>query len=290
MKNMKSDLTVVILTMNEEKNIVNCINSVKDIANRIVVVDSGSSDSTINLARDLGAEVYHHEFENYARQFNWGLDCTNISTKWVLRLDADEVITSELATEMVLEMEKHAYDNVNGMQLKIKQAFLGRWLKHGGTYPFVKLMLFKHGIGRIEDRKMDEHTILSSGTSILLQNDALHYDFRDLTYYIHKHNWYAIREAQDYISKNIDSSVEALEEGNMKKHRNQKAMYYRLPKFFRAFAIFIYRYFFQLGFLDGKEGFIFHVLEDFWYRFLVDAKIYEYEKTGFIQEKTGALK
>lgn len=287
---MKSDLTVIILTMNEEKNIVNCIESVKNLAERIVVVDSGSTDNTVALAKQHGATVYHHEFENYARQFNWGLDRTDITTKWVLRLDADEVITPELANEMAEEMKKHTNDDVNGMQLKLKQAFLGRWLKYGGTYPFVKLMLFKHGIGRIEDRKMDEHTIITRGTTIMLENDALHYDFRDITYYIHKHNWYAIREAQDYIAKNMDNSVDALEEGNMKKHRGQKVMYYKLPKFFRAFAIFCYRYFFQLGFLDGKEGFIFHVLEDFWYRFLVDTKIYEYEKTGYIQDKTGALK
>lgn len=289
MKN-KSDLSVIILTMNEERNIVNCIESIKDIAARIIVIDSGSTDNTLALSKELGADVFHHEFENYARQFNWGLDNTNITTRWVLRLDADEVITLELAREMVTEMEKHANDSVNGMQFKLKQAFLGRWLKYGGAYPFVKLMLFKYGIGRIEDRNMDEHTILSEGTTITLSNDALHYDFRDLTYYIHKHNWYAIREAQDYISKNMASSVDALEEGNIKVHRQQKAMYYKLPKFLRAFAIFIYRYIFQLGFLDGKEGFIFHVLEDFWYRFLVDAKIYEYEKTGYIQDKTGALR
>lgn len=283
-------MTVIILTMNEEKNITNCISSICEIADRIVVVDSGSTDKTIELAKQFGAEVFHHEFENYARQFNWALDNAKINTKWVLRLDADEVISSELAEEMCDQMHKHADDDINGMQLKLKQAFLGRWLRYGGTYPFIKLMLFKYGYGRIEDRKMDEHTILSSGSTIMLKHDALHYDFRDLTYYIHKHNWYAIREAQDYIANNMDNSVDALEKGNMKKHRSQKVMYYKLPKFFRAFAIFIFRYIFQLGFLDGKEGFIFHVLEDFWYRFLVDAKIYEYEKTGFIQEKTGALK
>lgn len=287
---MQSDLTVIVLTMNEEKNVAACLKSVAQLAKRIVVVDSGSIDKTVNIAKEYGADVYFNEFVNYATQFNWGLDHTDINTKWVLRLDADEVITPELAEEIRIETDKHKDDEINGMQIKLKQAFLGRWLKYGGTYPFIKLMLFKNGIGRIENRMMDEHTILSCGKSIELRNDALHYDFRDITYYIHKHNWYAIREAQDYISKNMESGVDALEEGNMKGHRKQKALYYKFPKFFRAFAIFIYRYIFQLGFLDGKEGFIFHVLEDFWYRFLVDVKIYEYEKTGFLQEKTGALK
>lgn len=285
-----ADLSVIVLTMNEEKNIEKCIRSVQGFAKRIIVVDSGSTDKTIDIAKSFGADVYFHEFENYARQFNWGLDNTEINTRWVLRLDADEVIPPELSEEMKEEMEKHKDDNINGMQLKLKQCFLGRWLKHGGSYPFIKLMLFKYGIGRIEDRKMDEHTVLSEGTTILLKNDALHYDFKDISNYIKKHNWYATRETQDYISMNMDSSVAALEEGNMKKHRKQKAMYYKLPKFFRAFALFFYSYFLKLGFLDGKEGFIYHVLENFWYRFLVDVKIYEYEKTGYIQQETGALK
>lgn len=286
----KSDLTVLVLTMNEEKNIVNCLNSVKDWVKRMVIVDSGSTDKTIDIAKELGADVYHHEFENYARQFNWGLDNTSITTMWVLRLDADEVITPELAQEMASEMVAHKDDEVNGMQLKLKQNFMGRWMKHGGTYPFIKLMLFKNGIGRIEDRKMDEHTVLSSGTSILLKNDALHYDFKDITFYIHKHNWYAIREAQDYINNNMEKGLTDLEAGNMKSHRKQKVLYYKAPKFLRPFVLFFYFYFIKLGFLDGKEGFIYNVLENFWYRFLVDVKIYEYEKTGVIQEQTGALK
>lgn len=285
-----ADLSVIVLTMNEEKNIEKCIKSINEIAQRVIVVDSGSTDKTLDIAKSLGADIYHHDFENYARQFNWGLDNTNITTKWVLRLDADEVIPPELAEEMTAEMVAHKDDDINGMQLKLKQNFLGKWLMHGGSYPFIKLMLFKHGIGRIEDRKMDEHTVLSSGKSIMLKNDALHYDFKDITHYIKKHNWYATREAQDYISMNMSSSVAALEEGNMKSHRKQKAMYYKAPKFFRAFVLFFYSYFFKLGFLDGKEGFVYHVLENFWYRFLVDVKIYEYEKTGFIQQETGALK
>ena len=132
---MNADLTVVVLTMNEEKNIEKCINSVVGFSKRIVVVDSGSNDRTLEIAESLGAEVFHHEFENYARQFNWGLDNTNIKTKWVLRLDADEVITPELAEEMVEQMDIHKEDSINGMQIKLKQTFMGRWMKYGGTYP-----------------------------------------------------------------------------------------------------------------------------------------------------------
>ena len=284
-----SDLTVIILTMNEGKNIYKCIDSVRSFAKRIVVIDSGSTDDTVEIDKKLNVDLYFHEFKDYSSQFNWGLDNTGIDTLWVLRLDADEVITPELKTEMILEMEKHKSDDINGMILKLKQSFLGRWLKYGGTYPFEKLMLFKYGIGRIEVRKMDEHTILKEGKTIILKNDALHYDFRNISYYIHKHNWYATREAQDYIENNMFNSASNLEKGQLRGRRRQKVFYYKLPKFVRAFAIFLFRYFFQLGFLDGKEGFIYHILENFWYRFLVDIKIYEYEKTGNLEE-TGALK
>lgn len=287
---LKSDLSVIVLTMNEEKNIEKCISSVKDLAARIIIVDSGSSDKTIEIAKNLGADVYHHAFENYARQFNWGLDNTGINTRWVLRLDADEVITPELAEEMAYEMSAHKDDDINGMQIKLKKCFLGRWLKYGGSYPFVKLMLFKNGIGRIEDRKMDEHTVLSKGRTIMLKNDALHYDFKDVNFFIHKHNWYSIREAQDLIENRMDKGLSELEEGSLKSHRQQKLLYYKAPRFIRAFLLFIYYYIFKLGFLDGKEGFIYCVLEYFWYRFLVDVKIFEYEKTGYIQKETGALK
>lgn len=284
-----ADLTVIILTMNEEKNIEKCINSIKDIANRIVVVDSGSKDKTVEIAKELGAEVYINQFKNYATQFNWGIDNTSINTKWILRLDADEVIPPELAKEMCIAMNKHSDDDVNGLVIKLRKFFLGRWLRYGGTYPFKKLMLFKNGIGRIEDRNMDEHTILSSGKTIELRHDALHYDFKDITHYIKKHNWYSTREVQDYIAENLETSIESLESGQIKNRRKQKKLYYKLPKFFRALALFIYRYIFQLGFLDGREGLIFHILNTYWYRYLVDVKIYEFEKTKVFENVTGAL-
>lgn len=287
-----SDLTVIILTMNESKNILKCIESVKELAKRIIVVDSGSSDKTIEIAKEGGAEVYFNEFENYASQFNWALDNTNISTKWVLRLDADERLTPELCEEASKEMIKHKDDNVNGMILRQRVYFMNKWIKHGGMYPFRKLMIFKHGIGRIENRKMDEHTILSFGESIELKNDGIHYDFKNLNYWTNKQNWYATREMQDYfeIIEKEKNTTQQMADKNIKGRRQLKTVYYKFPIFFRPFFLFVFRYIFQLGFLDGKEGLIFHFLQSFWYRFLVDAKIFEHKKMGGKFEKTGALK
>jgi glycosyltransferase involved in cell wall biosynthesis len=285
-----ADVTAIILTMNESKNIEECITSIKNFVSRIVVVDSGSSDNTVDLAKSLGADVYFHEFENYATQFNWALDNTNIKTKWALRLDADERFTAELCEEAEQAILKHKDDDVNGMVLRLREFFLDRWMKHGGAYPFRKLMLFKVGIGRLENRKMDEHTILSSGRSIELKNDGIHYDFKNLNHWINKQNWYATREMQDYYETVIKDSINIMPDENIKSRRRQKTLYYKLPIFIRPFLLFIFRYIFQLGFLDGKEGLIYQFLQTFWYRFLVDAKIFEHKIKGGKFEKTGSLK
>lgn len=285
-----ADLTAVILTMNESKNIGDCIKSIKLICSRIVVIDSGSKDDTIEIAKSLGADVYFHDFENYANQFNWALDNVNITTKWVIRIDADERLTDKLCEEVEQSIQIHSNDDINGIILRLRVYFLGKWIKHGGIYPFRKLMIFKTGVGRIENRKMDEHTILSCGTTIELKNDGLHYDFKNLNYWVNKQNWYATREMQDYYETSYKDSIKKMPAENIKVRRKQKTIYYKLPMFHRSFLLFVYRYIFKLGFLDGKEGIIFHFLQSFWYRFLVDAKIYEHKKIGGEMEKTGALK
>ncbi len=285
------DVTVVILTKNEEINIVDCLKSLEGFAKRAVVVDSGSTDRTVELAEGLGAEVFVHKFENYARQFNWGLDNTNITTKWTFRLDADERLTPELCAELEKLTAEHENDDVNGITMEAWLYFMGRKIKYGCPNKR-KLMLFKTGIGRIEDRKMDEHTVLSSGTSVYAKNRFIHYDFKDMTHWINKMNWYATREMQDYYEFKEGKSADITEkDATISATRKKKfGMYYRFPLFFRCWLLFIYNYIFKLGFLDGKEGFVYHYMYHRWYRTLVDAKILEQSITGREFEETGDLK
>lgn len=284
------DLTAIILTKNESKNILDCINSIKDFAKRVVVVDSGSTDDTLELAQSFGADVYIHPFENYSRQFNWGLDNTDIKTKWVLRLDADERFTPELCKELELKMKIHDNDGVNGFTMEAWLYFMGKCLKHGGTKKR-KLMVFKYGIGRIEDRKMDEHTILSEGSSLSLKERFLHYDFKDLNCFISKYNWYATREMQDYFDYINNKIKNTLSDKKIQNTRKKKFnIYYKAPSFLRAKLMFILNYYLKLGFLDGKEGYIYHFLHTYWYRYLVDAKIYEQMMTNKPFEATKDLK
>ena len=273
-----TDITAIILTKNEEVNIRRCITSVKPYVDRVVVVDSGSTDKTIEIAEELGAEIYRHEpFNHYAAQFNWAIDNTQIATKWVYRIDADEVVTPELGEEIVTACQAHADDDVNGFVMKFKIFFMGRFLTHGGIYPFYNLTIFKYGKGRYEDRAMGEHIILSEGRSLDLKNDCLHYDFKSLDAWINKHNWYATREVADYFMVRIQGQADAntLYHEAKKTSKLRDGLYYKLPLFLRAKLYFWYRYSLRLGFLDGKAGYVHAFLQAYWYRFLVDAKIME---------------
>lgn len=275
-----NDITAIILTKNEELNIERCINSIKDWVDRVVVVDSGSTDRTVELAKGLGAEIYYHEpFIHYAGQFNWALDNVDVRTKWVYRIDADEVVPPELAAEIIDNCHKHRDDDVNGFVMRFKIAFMGTFLKHGGMYPFYNLTIFKYGIGRYEERALGEHVILSEGRTIDLQNDCLHYDFKSLDAWISKHNWYATREVADYYAtrNNGQEDPNKLYHEAKKTSKLRDGLYYKMPKFLRAKLYFWYRYYFRLGFLDGKAGYVHAFLQAYWFRFLVDAKIMEQE-------------
>lgn len=285
------DVTVVVLTKNEETNLVDCLKSLEGFAKRVVVVDSFSTDRTLEVARNWGADVYQHKFENYARQFNWALDNTNIDTKWTFRLDADERLTPELCKELEILVEENDQTDVNGVTMEAWLYFMGRKIKHG-CHNKRKLMLFKTGIGRVEDRKMDEHTVLSQGISVYAKNRFIHYDFKDLTHWINKMNWYATREMQDYYEFMDGKSAELTAEDQVISANRKKkyGFYYRFPMFLRSWLLFLYYYIFRLGFLDGKEGFVYHYMYHRWYRTLVDAKILEQSISRKPFEETGDLK
>lgn len=283
------DATAIIMTKNEEKNIVACLQSMNGFAKRCVVIDCGSTDDTVKLARENGADVYFHEFEYYAKQFNWGIDNCDIDTEWIIRLDADERFPPELCREIEDLFERNRDAQINGITIEADLFFLGRCMKHGPRNKR-KMMMFKKEFGKIEDRRRDAHSILSKGFSISTKNKFLHYDFKDLDSYIKRYNWYATREMQDYIDFKQGISTEIETDKTIQKQRKKKfGLYYKAPKYLRAWMWFIYNYIFRLGFVDGKEGLIFCFLECYWYRLLVDAKIYEHEKFGVEFEKLKAI-
>ena len=260
-------ITVIILTKNEGKNIEASITSAKSIANRIIVVDSGSEDNTIALAEENGAEIYYHEWPGHAKQFNWALDNCDIRTPWVFRLDADERISDELADEINTKLPIASAD---GFEMRWRVYFMGKWIRHGGTHKPYFLRLFRYGKARCEEKLMDEHIIVD-GIVEKLSGDLIHFDYKGLDAWLTKHIWYSNLELQMLEEQN------ALTGGN-EQQKKRRRLYYKLPIFLRARLYFWYRYYFQMGFLDGKEGRIFAFLQAYWYRFLIDAKIYEKEK------------
>ncbi|APU68662.1 glycosyltransferase family 2 protein [Christiangramia flava] len=275
---MRSSISVIILTFNEEKHLKRCIKSLKGIADEIIVVDSYSSDNTVQIAKDMGAKVYQNSWVNYATQFNWALKNCEISSEWVWRIDADEYI-EPLGFSISNYLAKLSPE-ITGLYIKRKVVFLEKPLMYGGWYPVWHLKIWRHGSGKCEARWMDEHIILDSGKTERIDIVQVDENLNDLTWWTAKHNSYATREMIDLL----DTKYEIFSKNELKpnffgtteqKKRWLKLRYLNLPLFLRPFVYFIYRYFFKLGFLDGKQGFVWHLLQGFWYRFLVDAKIFE---------------
>lgn len=281
-----ADITAIILTKNERINIVDCILSIKDVVKRIVVVDSFSQDNTVQLAEQNRAEVYQHKFENYAKQYMYAIEIAKIDTVWTLRIDADERLTKDSAKELNTLCENNIDTNVTGIVLRFKKNFLGKNLYHGGVYPWRKLSCYKTNAGAIENRYMDEHIVLNFGKCIYAKCDSLHFDFKTLEYFIDKHNWYSSRETVDYFNSLKKSKAEKLDIKSWIKMN----LYYKLPIGARAHLYYIWRYYVLLGFLDGKEGKIYAFFQAYWYRYLVDAKIYECNKMGIKYRGTGDIK
>lgn len=277
-------LAVVILTHNESMHIARALESVKDIASQVFVIDSGSKDATVQLAEAQGAQVLHHPFVNYAQQFQWALDNAPITAQWVMRLDADEIIEPDLAAEIARELPRLPSDVV-GINLDRKHIFMGRWIKHGGRYPLRLLRIWRHGHGRIEDRWMDEHMVVWGGRTVTFKGGFADHNLNDLTFFTDKHNKYATREAIDVLNQKygLFARDEALNAESASwqasaKRWAKERIYNRLPFTVSTALYFVWRYVFQLGFLDGREGLVYHFLQGWWYRFLVGAKVMEYER------------
>jgi len=275
------DMTVIILTRNEEDNIERCINSIKDHVKRVVVLDSYSTDSTLDKAKALGADIYQHEFKHYGAQFQYGIDNCDIKTKWIFRLDADEEVSPETCKELETLCKKHADTDVNGFVFRLNEMFMNKQMKHGGLSVLEKLCIFKTGTAYMEDRYLGEQLILTSGRSVKLKTLSYHYNYRSMSFWINKFNWYTTREVKDYfIQKENENKQELSSLDTPTKIRRfiKYNIYYKLPSGMRTHMLFIYFYYIKLGFLDGREGLYWNFFLSYFYRMLVDAKMYEVEK------------
>ncbi|MBR1712235.1 MAG: glycosyltransferase family 2 protein [Alloprevotella sp.] len=272
------DLTVVVLTYNEGLHIRRCLEKAWEYAAHVFVVDSMSTDSTVEVCRELGAQVVQHPWPgNQAEQFNWALDNVEIPTGWILRLDADEYLLPELVDELYEKLPRMPVE-VTSLSLSRARTYCGKRLRYSVAGDVRIVRLFRKGTARYEQRIMDEHLLILGGETRELEHQFVDDSLLTVGSFTDKHNNYASREAALLLDAEFGlsgHSDSAGPEGSAGKKRRQKARYARMPLFWRAVAYFLYRYIFRLGFLDGAAGFQWDFFQGLWYRMLVDAKIHE---------------
>lgn len=274
-------ISVIVLTFNSEATIGATLASARKVSDDVHVVDSFSTDRTLEIARAAGAQVVQHEFANYSAQRNWAIDTLPLKYEWELHLDADERLSDELAAEINALMAAGAPAAIAGYHLPRLVHFHGRALRHGGMYPIYQMRLFRHGKGRCEMRKYDQHFFVDGRTRQL--RGPMIDDIRlSLSEWTARHNRWADAEVEELLNPG-EKVIRAGAGDPIAEKRAQRAWYYRQPLFLRAFLLFLYRYIWKRGFLDGTEGMIFYVLQTFWFRFLVDAKLYERRKSRLIE-------
>lgn len=269
------DLSVIILTYNEEPNIAQAIESVSGWAQEIFVVDSFSTDRTVEIARRYSCTVIQHAFENYAKQRNFALRSLPLRTEWIFFLDADEWVPEPLKNEIRDLLSGNPGEN--GFFVKRRLIWMGRWIRRG-YYPTWILRLARRHKVRCEDRPVNEHLIVE-GPVGYLRNDFIHEDRKGITAWIAKHNAYATAEAKELLRRSQGRSTEipARLSGSPAERKRwiRRHVWERLPPLIRPFLYFGYRYFLRGGFLDGKAGFTYHFLHALWYPMLIDVKCLE---------------
>ena len=280
---MKPPISAIILTYNEEKNIQVCLDSTKDFVQDIFIVDSFSTDKTIDIVKKYTDKVFQHKFETHAKQWKWAFDNLPIKTEWIFAPDADQSISEELKNSLT-DFFSIDNDEINGLYFCRKQIFLGKWIKYGDYYPKYLLKAFRKIGVFIDENELVDHHFYVRGKTLKLSGDLVEDNKkeRDLSFWCMKHIKYAELLAKEELYEKKEEIQ--IEKGSPNWNaRSAKNIYRELPLFFRALIYFFYRYFIKLGFLDGKEGLIFHFLQGLWFRFLVDAKIYEMRKGSKIK-------
>ncbi len=271
---MNSDLSVIILTYNEEANIGQALASVCGWAKRVFIVDSFSRDRTLEIASRFDCAIFQFPFENYSRQRNRALSELPIDTAWTLFLDADEWLPNDLKVEIGRVLGSEPTEC--GFFLRRRFYWWNTWIRRG-YYPVSILRLFRSGKGRCEDREVNEH-ILVDGPTGSLRSDFIHEDRKPLSEWIEKHNRYAIKEAQALLRAAGERDTLPASFSGPQAERTRwlrERLYNRLPPVIRPFLFFTYRVVLRGGVLDGWKAIAYHFLQAFWYPLLIDLHFLE---------------
>lgn len=275
-------LSVVVVTRNEELNLEHCLASVQGFADQIFVIDSESTDRTREIARRYADEVHELAYDHgriIPWIFQWGLDHLSIRNEWVLLLEADQVVPAALRREIgeLLSRQPVPHD---GFYIRRRQIFRGRPIRFGGYGGKHLLKLFRHGRAELDPLEQDTRVYVR-GTVGRLRAPLEEWNHKEdeILFYLDKHLRYAEAFAREELQRRRHDLPWKLTPRLLGTPDERtlwlKSRYYRLPLFWRPFLYFIYRYFFLLGILDGANGFLFHFLQAFWFRLVVDVRISE---------------
>lgn len=277
------ELAVVILTYNESLHLARCLQSLKQVATAIYIVDAFSTDNTVAIAESYGATVFQRKWVNYADQFQWALEHAGITAPWIMRMDADEYLEPGLLKEIDRRMNTIPA-HITGIYIRRKVLFKGKWIRYGGFYPHTLLRIWRNGVGSIEQRWMDEHIVLSEGTTIRFDEHIVDDNLNSIHWWVNKHNNYAIREMVDLLNIRYgfwqadDRLLRAQGSQAKRKRFLKEKIYAAMSPGMRASMYFLFRYVLRYGFLDGYKGFVFHFMQGYWYRLLVDVNVQEFEQ------------
>lgn len=277
-----AQFSFVILTYNEETHLPRLLESIAPLGSPVFILDSGSTDATAEIAARHGAELAVNPFENHPKQWDHALGHFPIETPWTIGLDADHIVTPELLTLLQNFRDEDVPKNVNGIYFNRKNYFKGRWIRHGGYFPKYLLKMFRTGSGHSDlSQNMDHRFVVPGDTQVWKRGYLVEENLKenDISFWIAKHNKYSTLQAIEEVERKEGMRSRTVQPklfGNPDQRvAFLKNLWWNMPLFIRPMLYFTWRYFFQFGFLDGKQGFIFHYLQAFWYRLLIDIKINE---------------
>jgi glycosyltransferase involved in cell wall biosynthesis len=276
-----ADFTFIILTYNEEQHLPRLLESIKELHATTYVLDSGSTDRTLEICDDYNVAYKYHSFDNHPKQWHRALQLFRIDTPWIIGLDADQIVTVELFSQLV-SFRDQDFSGINGIYFNRKNYFKGRWIRYGGYFPVYLLKMFRNGVGYSDLNENMDHRFIVAGKTIIWKKGYLieeNLKENDISFWINKHNRYSDLlgdEEQNRINTKRRLETPANIWGSPNE-RNAwlKRIWWKLPRYFRPCLYFTYRFIFRLGFLDGKTGILFHFLQGFWFRLIVDVKIEE---------------
>ncbi|QKJ30454.1 glycosyltransferase family 2 protein [Mucilaginibacter mali] len=278
---MNKAFSFIILTYNEDVHLPRLLASVADLNAPIFVLDSGSTDRTVEIAQSYGAEVVQHPFENHPKQWHYALTNFSINTPWIICLDADQIVSPELK-DLLIDFDPEKYADVNGIYFNRKNYFKGRWIKHGGYYPFYMLKMFRYGVGFSDLNENMDHRFIAPGKTVIWKKGLIteeNLKENNISFWIAKHNRYSDLLAQEEVERIKDLRQQTIQPhfwgSPYERTAWLKRLWWNTPRYVRPFLYFFHRFIFKLGFLDGRTGSIFHFMQAFWFRMVVDIKIDE---------------